>query len=168
MSKQRLTIKKLYAVDTGSGYLTTLICINHFDMSAKVNGLVNYVQVHVVYTYTVHVYGFVYKLCTCTLYIHVHVCLPPIDCHSSMLNITSRLAIRLRYLPQWEFDWSDMQPQRSRESLNLSDVLPDERDAAELKTRAIQYVMRFLVQEFSELHNLAQFAPEQQTLNPDV
>ena len=78
-----------------------------------------------------------------------------------MLNITSRLAIRLRYLPEWEFDWSDMHPQRSKESLNLSDFLPDEHDAAELKTRAIQYIMRFLVQEFSELHVLGQFVPEQ-------
>ena len=100
------------------------------------------------------------------MYMYIHVCLPPIDRHSSMLNITSRLAIRLRYLPEWEFDWSDMQPQQSRESLNLSDFLPEEHDAAELKTRAIQYIMRFLVQEFSELHDLAQFAPKQQPLHP--
>ena len=104
----------------------------------------------------------------CTRYEHVHVCLPPIDRHSSMLNITSRLAIHLRYLPEWEFDWSDMHPQRSRESLNLSDFLPDEHDTAELKTRAIQYIMRFLVQEFSELHVLGQFVPEQQPLHPTV
>ena len=98
--------------------------------------------------------------CTCML--------PPIDRHSSMLNITSRLAIRLRYLPEWEFDWSDMQPQRSRESLTISDFLPDEHDAAELRTRAIQYIMCFLVQTFNGLHDLAQFVPEQQSLHPTV
>ena len=134
-----------------SGELCTGTCSVHIYMYMDL--CTSYVHVHIHCIY---------------MYIHVHVCLPPIDRHSSMLNITSRLAIRLRYLPEWEFDWSDMQPQRSRESLNLSDFLPDERDAAELKTRAIQYVMRFLVQEFSGLHDLAQFAPEQQTLNPAV
>ena len=86
--------------------------------------------------------------------------------HSSMLNITSRLAIRLRYLPDWEFDWSDTQPQRSRESLTISDFLPDEHDAAELKSRAIHYVMRILMQNFKHLRDLAQYAPDEQPFHP--
>ena len=40
-----------------------------------------------------------------------------IDRHSSMLNLTTRLAVNIRYLPDWEVDWSDTCPQRSRESL---------------------------------------------------
>lgn len=88
------------------------------------------------------------------------------DHHSRMLNITSRLAIRLRYLPDWEFDWSDTQPQRSRESLTISDFLPDEHDAAELKSRAIHYVMRILVQNFKHLQDLAQYAPDEQPFHP--
>lgn len=85
-----------------------------------------------------------------------------------MLNITSRLAIRLRYLPEGEFDWSDMHPQRSRKSLSLTDFLPDENDARKLTVRAVQYLMRFLVQEFSGLQDLAKFAPVQQPFHPTI
>lgn len=76
------------------------------------------------------------------------------DRHSSMMNITSRLAIRLRYFPDWEFDWSDMQPQCSRDALTISDFLPSEEDAAELKTRATHYLMRILTEELEQLSDL--------------
>ena len=83
-----------------------------------------------------------------------------------MTNITSRLAISLQHLPDWQFNWSDMQPQRRRESLTFSDFLPTEDDAEELKFRAIHYIMHFLVHKFKELQGLKEFLPQQTTLHP--
>ena len=62
-----------------------------------------------------------------------------------MLNLTSCLAIKLCYLPDWEFDWSDNTPQRSQDSLTLEEFLPDVEDAVEFMQRAVDYTMRFLV-----------------------
>ena len=81
--------------------------------------------------------------------------------YSSMMNINSRLAICLRHLPDWEFNWQDMQPQRSRNTLTISDFLPCEDEAANLKTRASHYIMRFLTEKFEQLLHLKQYAPEQ-------
>ena len=83
-----------------------------------------------------------------------------------MMNITARLAIRLRHLPDWHFDWSDTQPQCSRETLTISNFLPSEADAAELKTRATHYLMRSLTQEFTALAQLKKHAPEQRPIHP--
>ena len=83
-----------------------------------------------------------------------------------MLNITSRLAVQLRHLPSFAFDWNDTQPQRSRQSLTISDFLPNEEDAQELKTRATHYIAHFLVQQFHSLSDLKEFVPEQQVLHP--
>ena len=69
-----------------------------------------------------------------------------------MLNLTSRLAIKLRYLPDWEFDWSDNTPQRSRDSLTLEEFLPDNEDAATFMQRAVDYTMRFLVRVSQHAH----------------
>ena len=87
------------------------------------------------------------------------------DRHSSIINITSRLAVRLCHLPDWEFNWQDMQPKRSRDTLTISDFLPCEDDAANLKTRAIHYIMRFLTEEFEQLLHLKQYAPDQRPLH---
>ncbi len=87
--------------------------------------------------------------------------LPSTDYHSSMLNITSRIAVRIKNLPDWPFEWSDTTPQRSIESLTPSDFLPSEDDAKELKTRAVRYMVRFLVKEFSSLADLRGFIPEE-------
>ena len=83
-----------------------------------------------------------------------------------MLNITARLAIRLRHLPDWEFDWSDRSPQRSRQSLEVSDILPSDDDAAKLHERAIIYMMNFLVREFKDLAGLREHLPEEIPLHP--
>ena len=77
-----------------------------------------------------------------------------------MLNLTARLAIKLRYLPDWDVDWSDNTPQRSRESLTLEEFLPNEEDATSFTERAVQYTMCFLVKEFHSLHDLRPFLPE--------
>ncbi len=78
-----------------------------------------------------------------------------------MLNITSRIAVRIRNVPDRPFEWSDTTPQRSIESLTPSDSLPSEEDAEELKTRAVSYMVRFLVKEFSSLADLRGYIPEE-------
>ena len=83
-----------------------------------------------------------------------------------MMNVTSRLAIRFRHLPDWDCDWYDMKPQRSRESLSISDFLPSEEDAAELEKRATQFLMCFLTEELEALADLRKYAPEQEQLHP--
>ena len=88
------------------------------------------------------------------------------DHHSSMLNLTSRLAIKIRYLPECEFDWSDNSTQGSRNSLTLKDFLPDEEDAAAFTKQAVEYTTRFLVKEFPCLHTLRNTLPELQPLHP--
>ena len=50
-----------------------------------------------------------------------------------MTNLTSRLAIKIRYLPDFDFSWSDSTPQQPRSSLTTDDFLPNELDAAILK-----------------------------------
>lgn len=84
------------------------------------------------------------------------------DQHSSMLNLTSRLAIKLRYLPDWEFDWSDNGPQSSRDSLTLEEFLPDEEDA----TKFTQLADHAFPCEFPSLHTLRNTPPEPQPLHP--
>ena len=83
-----------------------------------------------------------------------------------MLNVTGRLAVRLRNLPDWEIDWSDSSPQRSRQSLGIEDILPTEEDALELKSRATRYMMNFLVTEFPDLAGLRQYVPARVSLHP--
>ena len=83
-----------------------------------------------------------------------------------MLNITSRLAVRLRYFPDWDFDWSDNKPQQKRQSLELTDFLPDEDDGLQIHTRAVEYTMRFLVNEFTSLEDLRKYTPDHQQQYP--
>ena len=71
------------------------------------------------------------------------------DQHTHMLNITSRLAVNIRYVPEELFDWSDDKPQKSMESLTISDFMLSESDADEMRARATTYMMRFLVSNFS-------------------
>ena len=97
-----------------------------------------------------------------TIIIHVH--LP--DKHSGMLNVTSRLAVSLQNLPDWNVDWSDSQPQRSRQSLTISDFLPSLEDARHLKERATAFLMRFLAEEFDSLSDLEPFVPSHQSPHP--
>lgn len=89
-----------------------------------------------------------------------------IDIHSGMLNITARLAVRLKNIPVWDVDWSDTAPQRSRQSLDVSEILPSEEDAAQLHLRAVEYMMRFLVNEFKDLAGLKKYAPSHVPLHP--
>ena len=77
-----------------------------------------------------------------------------------MLNVTSRIAVKVQNLPDWSVDWNDVTPQRPVESLTISDFMPSEDDASHLKQRAIQYIKKFLVNEFSSLADLKVFITE--------
>ena len=68
-----------------------------------------------------------------------------------MVNVTSRLAARIRYLPDFDFRWSDDTPQRSRDSITIEDISPSELDARVLKDQAINYIMEFPVTVFPSL-----------------
>lgn len=83
-----------------------------------------------------------------------------------MLNITTRLAVRLQNLPDWSIDWADSQPQRSRQSLTISDFLPSLEDARHLKERATAFLMRFLVEEFDSLSDLESVVSKHQSPHP--
>ena len=70
-----------------------------------------------------------------------------------MLNLTSRLAISIRDIPD-EADWSDQSPQASRSDLTSTDILPDVEDALALQKRALLFLQQFLVSNFDDLHEL--------------
>lgn len=88
------------------------------------------------------------------------------DRHSTMTNMTSRLAINIRYLPDFDFSWSDCTPQCPRSALQTDNFLPTEVDAAIIKERSVQYIMRFLVENFPSLKNLGTFIPPKESLHP--
>ena len=92
---------------------------------------------------------------------------PPIQLqtkHSTMLDMTARLAIEMRNLPDWEVDWDDVTPQRL--TLTISDLLPGEADGVELQKRAVVHVMRVLVEEFPALSYLDALLPTEES--PDI
>ena len=80
------------------------------------------------------------------------------DHHSHMLNVTSRLAIEMRHVPE-DVDWADSSPQSSRTHLTASDILPDVDDTSVLRKRALLYLQHFIVTEFSALSELHQVLP---------
>ena len=65
---------------------------------------------------------------------------PALDRHSSMLNATARLAIAIQNFPDFEFSWSDNQPQQSHTSISINDFLPSESDGIILQERATAYI----------------------------
>lgn len=76
-----------------------------------------------------------------------------------MSNLTSRLAINIRYLPDFDFSWADTAPQRPRSSLTIDDFVPSEADAGILKERSIVYTMKFLTETFDSLKDLSKLVP---------
>ena len=98
---------------------------------------------------------------------YIHVCYIS-DKHAHMLNITSRIAIKIRHLPNWEFDWSNITPQRSRTSLTVIDFLMSEADAAEIHKRAVRYMMQYMVSAFATFSDLKQFVTDEVPSHPVV
>ena len=86
--------------------------------------------------------------------------------HSTMTNLTSRLAINIRYLPDFPFSWSDNTPQKPRSSLQTTDFLPTEADASIILEHAVEYLMRFMVETFQDLQGLSKLIPPRKTLHP--
>ena len=99
-------------------------------------------------------------------YIIIIHCIVITDCHSAMMNVTSRLAVSIRYLPEFDFDWSNNTPQRSRDPITIKDISPSESDAAVFKEHAIQYLMDFLVKTFSSLCDLEEFIQVVTSIHP--
>lgn len=65
--------------------------------------------------------------------------------------------------PDWTVDWNDSTPQCSRRSLDCNHFLPSTEDAEALSTAAVQYTMKFLVEEFASLKDLKSFVPPMQS-----
>ena len=86
------------------------------------------------------------------------------DHHSTMMKITSRLAVRVHHIPE-DVDWNDTTSQRSVQSLTIDDFMASETDYEDFKERAIQYTARYLVKEFKSLGHLKNFLPEQHQIH---
>ena len=71
-----------------------------------------------------------------------------------MVNITTRLAINIKKLPPFDFNWDDTSPQKPQESMTVDDVLPSEANGDLLFRQAVNYVKHFLVHHFSSLKHL--------------
>ena len=83
-----------------------------------------------------------------------------------MMNVTTSLAVQIRFLPDFPFEWSDTQPQRSRHSLTIDDYFPTKEESLKLEQRANQYLMEFLVNNFTDLAHLRKFVPQIEPLQP--
>ena len=79
--------------------------------------------------------------------------------HNTMLNLTARLAVKIQHVPDWEVNWADRSPQRSRQSLSSDDFLPSREDAVVLQRRATCFIQDFLTSHFQSLADLKQFVP---------
>lgn len=88
------------------------------------------------------------------------------DHHSQMMNITARLAVSIRFLPDFPFDWSDTKPQRTRQSLTIDDFFPSKEESQKLEKRATHYLMEFLVDTFADLAHLRKFIPPIEPIHP--
>ena len=84
------------------------------------------------------------------------------DTHNRLENTTTRLAIRVQNYPPFQFSREDNTPQKSRSQLSEDDVLPNEEDGRHLHQRMLDFMMRFLVNEFPSLSDLRQFLPTKQ------
>ena len=74
--------------------------------------------------------------------------------------------MKIQNLPDWEVDWNDMMPQCSRSSLSIDHFLLSTDDAKALEESAMQYIMEFLVEEFSSLSDLKCYVPERKGPHP--
>ncbi len=88
----------------------------------------------------------------------MHVCDPPhyitIDDHNEMKNTTTRIAVEIKNLPQYEFDWNDHTPQRPVQTLTEEDILPSENDGVILYNRMVAYIKNFFVDTLDSLKHL--------------
>ena len=81
------------------------------------------------------------------------------------MNVTTRLAVRIRFLPDFPFSWSDTSPQKSHHSLTVEDYLPNASESQQLEEHATCYMMGFLVETFTCLQDLQPFVPAMESLH---
>ena len=90
-------------------------------------------------------------------YVCIYTCIMlTTDKHSKMLNMTARLAVEIRNLPDWDIDTA---PQCDLATVTISDLLPGEADGTELQKRAVHHIMHIRVEEFPSLANLQTVLP---------
>ena len=82
------------------------------------------------------------------------------DHHSTMMNLTSRLAVRIQHIPE-DIDWNDSTPQCSVDSLTINHFMVSE-------TVGTEYTARYMVMEFTALEHLKRHLPEQQQTHPVI
>ena len=73
-----------------------------------------------------------------------------------MENTTTRLAVLISKLPDFEFSWEDSAPQGCRKKLTEEDILGNE-DGLILYERMVKYVCSFIAPEFDDLCDLRPF-----------
>ena len=83
-----------------------------------------------------------------------------------MVNMTTRLAVRIKNVPPGSINWSDKSPQASRSSLKAEDIIPNEDNGEVMSKRATAYIMRFLVGTFKALKHLENLVPKQHSPHP--
>ena len=71
-----------------------------------------------------------------------------------MENTTTRLAVLIFKLPDFEFLWEDSAPQGCRKK---EDILANEEDGLILYVRMVKYVCSFIAKEFDDLCELRPF-----------
>ena len=81
-----------------------------------------------------------------------------------MLNVTTCLAVDIRYLPP-SLEFTNT-PQKSRSSLTIDDLLLSSQDGEVLIKRAVRYVKEFLVTHFKDLASMAKLVPKKECPHP--
>ena len=71
-----------------------------------------------------------------------------------MLNATSRIAVGVQHLPDWEVDWDDTNHRCPGRSYNSKISCQVEAEGEEFHRRAVHFVMQLLVTEFDSLSDL--------------
>ena len=83
-----------------------------------------------------------------------------------MVNVTSRIAVSIRYLPEEAPEYTT--PQGVRNRLDPFDLLPSPEDGIVMEERAVNFISRYLVTHFDSLANLQSFAPKESYPHPVI
>ena len=89
-----------------------------------------------------------------------------VDTHNTMLNVTTRLAVSIRNIPPWDFEWNDTTPQKHRRDLTVDDLLPNEEDGQALFEKAVLHTMQVITENFPSIGSLKKFLPSPEITCP--
>ena len=87
------------------------------------------------------------------------------DHHNTVLSLTTRLAVSIRYLPK-AVDWSNSKPQGRRADLTEEHILPSPTDGIVIRDRGVRYIMELLVTELSGLNRLKKYVLAERPPHP--